>query len=208
MQPVEENTALMEDIARDTPEVIREEMPNGAVIFYRDRDHSYWRDCDSKGQVSGRVRSSSDVAKCDGETNKDGLIDWGVRLEKQGVAWRDDRNERGDVGQATHDYLEATANGFDLAPTSPQQEAVALWWASRQPQALQVEQMIYSVEHNFAGRFDLFVGRHTGVKQLWDCKSGSVRNAAWPHDRGRPALPRRLPALPRRPRRRPPLRLR
>lgn len=161
------------------PTAVKAVMPNGATVFYRDADHTYWRSYDfAKHRGSGQVRSSSGVAACDGDTNKDGLVDWGVRLAGQGLSWREERDRKGDIGQGAHDLLEALGNGKSVEPVSPQEQAVKAWWDSRQPQPLQVEQIVYSAEHDFAGRFDLFVARAVGTKQLWDLKTGSVYSKA------------------------------
>lgn len=59
-------------------------MPNGAVVWYRDSDHQY--NSSEKFTRNTRIAGVSTVSKCDGDNNSDPLIDWGVRLDREGVA--------------------------------------------------------------------------------------------------------------------------
>ena len=63
---------------------IKHTMPSGAVVFYRDSDHQY--NASEKFTRATRVPGASTVSKCDGDSNNDPLIDWGVRLDREGVA--------------------------------------------------------------------------------------------------------------------------
>jgi hypothetical protein len=64
-------------------------MPDETAVFYRDPDHSYWRDVKAKpdGSVSGagRLTGVSTVVK-PLDFNPDGLLGWAARLTCEGVA--------------------------------------------------------------------------------------------------------------------------
>src|SRR5262245_23297788 len=69
-----------------TTDVETHEMPNGEVVYYRDSSHSYWREHDGNGRCSGRIPGISTISKCDGSTFLDPLINWGVNLDREGIA--------------------------------------------------------------------------------------------------------------------------
>lgn len=196
--------------------VERHELPNGSVVFYKDADHSYWTGHDERtGKCSGRIPGISTVAKNDGDTNSDNLLNWSARLTCEGVAreaslglslddaedihtalgwlqtgesveaalqaekltWRDLRNEKGRTGNVTHGVLEALAQGADPILRTGYDHAVVSWWEEQQPEPLNVEQVVYSQEHGFAGRFDLRAA-FDGDTALIDLKtSGFISNA-------------------------------
>jgi hypothetical protein len=64
-------------------------LPNGQAIFYRDRDHSYWKELVEKanGELSGKGRLSG-VSTVVGplDWHADNLMNWAARLEREGVA--------------------------------------------------------------------------------------------------------------------------
>lgn len=64
----------------------RHVLPNGMEVFYKEPDHSYWREYKGRGSCSKRIAGISTVSKVDGETNKDGLLDWAAKLTMEGVA--------------------------------------------------------------------------------------------------------------------------
>jgi hypothetical protein len=188
-------------------EITRHEMPNGGVVYFKEyttpeeqerhRDHhSYWRESNGDGSCSGRLPGISTIAKCDGDNNKDGLLNWAVKLGYEGVAreaalglaqddageilgalnwlrspetirkameaekttWKHIRSEKGTIGWQAHDVLERLAKGETPDPQTPYDEAVISWWSEREPEPLESEQVVYSAQHGFAGRFDLRCG--------------------------------------------------
>lgn len=66
----------------------RHELPDGSVVFYRDSDHSYWRDIKPNGDRwsgTGRLTGvSTVVAPLD--FRPDNLMKWAAKLNGQGVA--------------------------------------------------------------------------------------------------------------------------
>lgn len=136
--------------------VQRSTMPNGAEVFYRPKDHSYWQSYNPvKDTCSGRVAGASTVSKCAGTTNVDGLLDWAVRLANEGKDWREEQQAKGDTGQGAHDVLEALAKTLTVFPHTLQERAVVQWWNRRGPAALDCERIVYSPTYGFAGRYDL-----------------------------------------------------
>lgn len=72
----------------DYGDLIRHDMPSGAVVFYRDSDHSYWSEAKQKaGRWSGSGRLtgvSTVVAPLD--FRPDNLMKWAAHLNGRGVA--------------------------------------------------------------------------------------------------------------------------
>jgi hypothetical protein len=160
--------------------VERHELPSGAAIYFKVDQHSYWTGYDEdKGTCSGRIGGASTIAKNNGDTNTDGLLDWSARLTCEGVAelplggtglfnaeglaanlkesklwWRDIRNAKGSVGTASHDVLETLARGDSPVIRNGYDLAVLNWFSAKHRKCLHAEKVVYSEEHCFAGRFD------------------------------------------------------
>lgn len=73
--------------------VTRHQQPDGPEVFYKDgpglvpaQQHSYWRGYTGDGSCSGRLAGISTVAKNDGDTNNDRLLDWAAELTCEGIA--------------------------------------------------------------------------------------------------------------------------
>jgi hypothetical protein len=173
-------------------------MPSGDTCVYRDSDHSYWqRHDEKKGTCSGRISGVSTISKNDGDSNKDGLLDWAAKLTCEGLAeldvqgllhnnwkgdhlhallrekklsWRDLRAAKGDIGTASHDILEALAQGATPLLRNGYDHAVMGWWKHRKPEPLLTEQVVYDSDRGFAGRFDLLY-RHQEKVVLLDLKT-------------------------------------
>jgi hypothetical protein len=159
----------------EAPNVARHEMPNGAVVYYRDADHSYWERYDN-GQVSGRVPGISTIAKAgNGDTGSlDGLIGWAIKLYKQGIDFKAYREEAAAAGTAVHKVLESLAVGQTVIAEPGHAEAVVEWWHTRHPEPRAAEFFVYDPERKFAGQPDLFYGN-----TLLDLKTGSIRPEAF-----------------------------
>lgn len=87
-------------------------------------------------------------------------------LEQHGLRWEQIRDAKGKIGKDIHlDVLEALAAGRDipdLADLPAEQrgygQAMLKWWLDRDPQPLSVEQIVLSLDHEYAGRLDLRAG--------------------------------------------------
>jgi hypothetical protein len=159
----------------EAPNVARHEMPNGAVVYYRDADHSYWERYDN-GQVSGRIPGISTIAKAgNGDTGSvDGLMGWAIKLYKQGIDFKAKREEAAVAGTAVHKVLESLAIGQTVIAEPGHAEAVVEWWHTRHPEPRAAEFFVYDPERKFAGQPDLFYGT-----TLLDLKTGSIRPEAF-----------------------------
>jgi hypothetical protein len=90
---------------------------------------------------------------------------WALRkvLEGQELRWPQVRDKRAERGIRAHTLmLEALARGGavpDLADLPEDErgygQAVFRWWQKRKPEPINVEQIVLSKEHGYAGRFDL-----------------------------------------------------
>jgi hypothetical protein len=73
----------------DYGDLVRHEMPSGAVVFYRDRDHSYWGEAKEKtpGCWGGSKRLTG-VSTCAAplDFRPDNLMKWAAHLNGNGVA--------------------------------------------------------------------------------------------------------------------------
>jgi hypothetical protein len=160
----------------EAPNVARHEMPNGAVVYYRDADHSYWERYDN-GQVSGRIPGISTIAKAgNGDTGSvDGLMGWAIKLYKQGIDFKAKREEAAVAGTYVHYVLESLAHRETIyGDLGPHAEAVIDWWHTRHPEPRAAEFFVYDPERKFAGQPDLFYGT-----TLLDLKTGSIRPEAF-----------------------------
>jgi hypothetical protein len=159
----------------EAPNVARHEMPNGAVVYYRDADHSYWERYDN-GQVSGRIPGISTIAKAgNGDTGSvDGLMGWAIKLYKQGIDFKAKREEAAVAGTAVHKVLESLAHGQTVIAEPGHAEAVVDWWHTHHPEPRAAEFFVYDPERRFAGQPDLFYGT-----TLLDLKTGSIRPEAF-----------------------------
>jgi hypothetical protein len=164
----------------EAPNVARYEMPNGAVVYYRDADHSYWKGYEG-GQVSGRIPGISTIAKAgNGDTGSvDGLMGWAIKLYKQGIDFKTKREEAAVAGTAVHKVLEDLANDRPvISPPLGHVDAVVDWWHTVHPEPVEAEFFVYHRELGFAGQPDLFY-KHDGILTLLDLKTGSIRPEAF-----------------------------
>jgi hypothetical protein len=156
-------------------------MPNGAVVYYRDSDHSYWKSYEG-GQVSGRVPGISTIAKAgNGDTGSvDGLIGWGIKLYRQGIDFKAKREQAAKDGTAVHKTLELLAKGTTIAAYDEggHRRAVVDWWHTRHPEPRAAEFFVYGPYYGFAGQPDLFYD-WDGFPTLLDLKTGSIRPEAF-----------------------------
>jgi hypothetical protein len=162
----------------EAPNVARHEMPNGAVVYYRDADHSYWKGYEG-GQVSGRIPGISTIAKAgNGDTGSvDGLMGWAIKLYKQGIDFKAKREEAAVAGTAVHKVLEDLANNRPvISPPLGHVDAVVDWWHTVHPETIEAEFFVYNHKLGFAGQPDLF---YKPGAVLLDLKTGSIRPEAF-----------------------------
>jgi hypothetical protein len=161
----------------EAPNVERHEMPNGAVVYYRDADHSYWKGYEG-GQVSGRIPGISTIAKAgNGDTGSvDGLMGWAIKLYRQGIDFKAKREQAAQAGTLVHRVLESLANGQTVIAEPGHAEAVVDWWHTRHPDPYAAEFFVYHPVLGFAGQPDLF---YLEGPTLLDLKTGSIRPEAF-----------------------------
>jgi hypothetical protein len=164
----------------EAPNVERHEMPNGSAVYYRDSDHSYWKEYDGRS-VKGRVPGISTIAKAGtGDTGSaDGLMAWAVKLARQGIDFKAKREEAAVAGTAVHKVLEDLANGRNIYESNRggHVDAVIDWWHTRHPETLDAEFFVYDPHRGFAGQPDLFCVLRGFT--LLDLKTGSIRPEAF-----------------------------
>lgn len=93
---------------------------------------------------------------------QDGDALWGA-LSAEGLTYSDLREKRATEGTAVHqDVLEALAAGGKVPSLSAVgddergfAQGVLAFWRDHDPEPIASEQVVYSAEHGFAGRFDL-----------------------------------------------------
>lgn len=188
---------------------VRHEMPTGdAIWFYPEGHHYCEREPDEHksgkcyNACPSRVPGGSTIAKNDGDTSVDNLMDWAVRLDRKGISrevtggaaqldwlmdpetikarlesnghdWRAIREEAADRGTLSHQVLEDLANGREPVTQSGYDEGVVSWWGLRNPKPLLVEAVVYSPHHRFAGTLDLLAAHGDGTISLFDLKTSS-----------------------------------
>lgn len=175
-----QTTPILVDTERHDP-FEHHKLPD-ADLFLRESDHSYWSDVewmpgkDERWKGVGRLTGISTVVK-PFDWESDGLIDWGVMLERQGKEWRVERKRRATEGTAIHKHaLHAMATGRPVPDTSQLAEeergwarAVSRFWLAHRPKPMLAEQVVVNRQLHVAGRFDLMYHDH-GITML-DLKS-------------------------------------
>lgn len=153
-------------------------LPNGEVVLYRDTDHRYFHlHEDGKKRTLYAVSS---VCKSFGDSG--GLVHWAWKLGSEGVDYRDVRDDAGTRGTSVHDAAELLAKEGVRPKLNdfPQEDrgyvqALANFWLDHKPEVVATEVITASLEHGFAGRYDLVAVSH-GRRVLYDYKtSGKVR---------------------------------
>lgn len=93
-------------------------------------------------------------------------------LKREGLTWRQIREEAGFRGYDAHEVLRALAEGNEYTIKTGYDEAVIAWWMERDPKVLQSEQVVLGDSDGspYAGRFDLRC-EIDGQTVLLDCKT-------------------------------------
>lgn len=106
----------------------------------------------------------------------DALLHWAVNLEREGKDWREVRDEAAQRGTNSHHLLlqvltKGRAGLADLPDAErPYGQAAFRWLRHAEPDVEMTECMVASVEHGFAGRFDL-LATIDGARTLVDFKT-------------------------------------
>lgn len=158
------------------------------------------------GVAASRLPSPSTIAKF-ADPSPDKLMDWAARKNLEGVillgqqhgtakelgdalakkklTWRHLRDAKGDTGTAVHNAFEKGLDGIPVPLTSAPNEAhghlIALdRFFNDYPdlEPLQTEQVVYSKEHGYAGRFDARV-KMNGETVLLDLKTSGFIGRAY-----------------------------
>lgn len=133
-----------------------EELPNGEVVYYRDPSHRYW------WLTEEGKRPLVSVSSVLGVLDKPALIHWAWNLGREGRDFRDERNKASTRGTSVHDAAEllATTGKPPKLADFPEDDrgyvqALASWWLTVRPTVIATEVIVASLEHGYAGRFDL-----------------------------------------------------
>lgn len=108
--------------------------------------------------------------------DKPALLDWAARLARDGVDWRDVRDEAGERGTNAHgivlDILSGRQRRLSSVPEEyrPYGQAAMAWLAHRSPVVVEIERLVASPTHGYAGRMDLLC-QFDGEAPLVDFKS-------------------------------------
>lgn len=143
-----------------TPPTSVEVLPNGTRIEFWDKVDAEGNKQTRRYMVNGErflsVTTALDLLA------KEALIEWAARLAREGKDWRRERAEGGERGEIAHDLLHRlhTGKGGSLAGLSPAHrpygQAGFKFVQKCKPVVLEVERMVASCEHRYAGRLDLF----------------------------------------------------
>lgn len=153
-------------------------LPNGEVVFYSDASHRYWHlEQGTEGKRPGKrtLYSVTSVLKV---LDKPGLLSWVYDVTLEGRKYWEVRNEASTRGTSVHDagqHLADTGEAPDLSKfpedDRPFVQALARAWLALRPQVIATEVIVASLEHGFAGRFDLLADVD-GARCLIDYKTG------------------------------------
>lgn len=133
-----------------------EELPNGEIVFYGDKSHRYWW-----LTPEGKVPLTA-VSSVLGILDKPGLLHWVRDVTLRGERFWDVRDAAGTRGTSIHDAAERLALTGRAPKLSefPEEDqgfvgALAGWWLQARPRKIATEVIVASLEHRYAGRFDL-----------------------------------------------------
>lgn len=137
-----------------------EVLPNGARI-------EFWDSVDAEGNPQQRRykvngERFANVTTILNVLSKEALLDWAADLAREGRDHRKVKAEAGERGHVNHHLLLQLLTGTgaslgDLADEHrPYGQAGFKWVRHRRPEVIEAERMVASLEHRYAGRFDLF----------------------------------------------------
>lgn len=135
-----------------------EELPSGEIVFYGDASHRYWWLDPSEPRKVPLTAVTSVL----GILDKPGLLYWVRDVTLQGQRFWEVRDEASTRGTSIHDAAEHLANTgrapslLDFPePDRGYVQALAGWWLSARPAKIATEVIVASLQHGYAGRFDL-----------------------------------------------------
>lgn len=126
-----------------------------------------------------------------GILDKPALLDWAARLAREGLNWREVRDEAGDRGTNAHALVLDVVTGKrrNLASLPPDHRpygmAAMSWVLRRGPKVIEAERMVASLKHGFSGRTDLLFEDVDGRLVLADHKTIS----GWHYRRDKDGVP-------------------
>jgi hypothetical protein len=165
-------------------------LPDGQVVLYRDKAHTYRRIADGGSTPLKSVTNL--VSRVDGG-HSDGLVQWAWQLGVEGKPWKDERDKKGAIGTSVHAALEALAQGSppDLEDFEPDARgyvtAICSWWLDEQPEPIDQEFVVAHPTLNYAGRVDQLL-EINGEKWLVDLKTSKTLSAKFHTQMGLYAL--------------------
>lgn len=147
------------------------DLPNGEVVYYRDPSHRYFRLTENGKEPLTAVTSVLSVL------DKPGLLSWVRKVTLEGKNYWEARDEASTRGTSVHTALELLARDgtVPMLADFPEDDrgyiqALAAWWVDAAPKVIATEVIVASVEHRFAGRFDL-LAEINGRRTLVDLKT-------------------------------------
>jgi hypothetical protein len=180
-------------MASNAPPSSVETLPDGTRIEFWDSEDADGNPQQRRYMVNGQ--RFANVTTILNVLAKDALLDWAANLAKEGLEWKKVRAEAGERGRVSHHLLlqVLTGAGASLADLSeehrPYGQAGFKWFRDRKPEVIEVEHMVASCEHRYAGRLDLFADID-GAKTLIDFKT--VTKWSYQRDRKTGELTNRL----------------
>jgi hypothetical protein len=156
------------------PPTATETLPDGTLIEFWDSEDADGNKQTRRYLVNGqRLVSVTTIVDI---LAKHALLDWVERLTREGRRWWEVRNEAGERGDSSHHLLlqVLTGAGASLAnlPDAhrPYGQGGFKWIRDRRPEVFEVERMVASSVHGYAGRLDLLAGIED-VRTLVDFKT-------------------------------------
>ena len=165
----------------------RHELPSGAVVWYRDSNHSYYSEIEEKGGKwigpnASRLPSPSTVAKVYDLQKADRMS---AAAARAGMEWFERKDRRATEGTNVHEkVLEILAAGERIPSLADVDETergyaqgVIAFWSDVQPEPIASEQVVYSADFKFAGCVDL-IATIDGKRTICDLKTGFIGESA------------------------------
>ena len=119
---------------------------------------------------------------------QDRLMDWAHKLGQQGLDWRTERDNAGDIGTLVHEEIIKILATNDSTQTTCEPvvfnciKKFMLWWAEQTIRGMSIklmEQPLISERHRFGGTLDLYA-KVEGKHRLIDLKtSNNLYDSFW-----------------------------
>ena len=138
-----------------------ETTPSGLRIEFWDERRAEIPTAEQKRRYLVDGKKLPSVTHFTGLLDKPGLLWWVADLVRQGLDWQDEKKRAGRRGTVTHQVALDLLTGKRRALSSveeahrPYAQAISAWILERQPEVIEAERMVASVEHGYSGRLDL-----------------------------------------------------